>query len=139
MFRHIKSLSTSRPPVINFSKRRSSNQGCGPAMVLRSTSQNIYKNLALEDWFYQNHNFEENKILLFYKNSPCVVIGRHQNPWTEANIPYLRKNSIKIGWFYTTPHPPNVVQISANEDMFFAAGKDQTPRSLILACKCPVC
>ena len=98
MFRHIKSLSTSRPPVINFSEMKSSNQG-SPALILRSTSHNIYKNLALEDWFYQNHNFEKNKILLFYKNAPCVVIGRHQNPWTEANIPYLRKNSIEIGWF----------------------------------------
>ena len=95
MFRHIKSLSTSRPPVINFSEMKSSNQG-SPALILRSTSHNIYKNLALEDWFYQNHNFEKNKILLFYKNAPCVVIGRHQNPWTEANIPYLRKNSIQI-------------------------------------------
>ena len=78
-------------------KTKTSNQG-SPALILRSTSQNIYKNLALEDWFYQNHNFEKNKILLFYKNAPCVVIGRHQNPWTEANIPYLRKNSIQIGW-----------------------------------------
>ena len=90
---------------------KSSNQG-SQALILRSTSQNIYKNLALEDWFYQNHNFEKNKILLFYKNEPCVVIGRHQNPWTEANIPYLRKNSIKIGG---SPIPPtNVIQISAN-------------------------
>ena len=70
-------------------KTMTSNQG-SPALILRSTSQNIYKNLALEDWFYQNHNFEKNKILLFYKNGPSVVIGRHQNPWTEANIPYLR-------------------------------------------------
>lgn len=26
-------------------------------------------------------------ILMLYVNSPCVVIGRNQNPWVEANIP----------------------------------------------------
>jgi hypothetical protein len=25
-----------------------------------------------------------------------VVIGRHQNPWTEVNLPYLRKASINL-------------------------------------------
>ena len=68
-----------------------------PPLILRSTSLSIYENLGLEDWLYQNHNFEESRVLLLYKNSPCVVIGRHQNPWTEANIPFLRENSIDIG------------------------------------------
>jgi len=34
--------------------------------------------------------------LYFYRNTPCVVIGRHQNPWTEANVPFLRENNIKL-------------------------------------------
>jgi len=89
----LKSISKPRGPVSNFSTLKSV---IGQALILRSTSQNIYENLALEDWFYQHHNFQENKILLFYKNDPCVVIGRHQNPWTEANVPFLRKNSISI-------------------------------------------
>ena len=66
-------------------------------LLFRSTSNNIYRNLALEDWFYQHQNFEESQILYFYRNSPCVVIGRHQNPWTEANVPFLRKNHINLG------------------------------------------
>lgn len=28
-------------------------------------------------------------ILLLYINSPCVVIGRNQNPWVEVNIPRI--------------------------------------------------
>lgn len=63
-------------------------------LVYRSRSSNIYTNLAIEDWFYQNHNFDHSQILLFYRNDPCVVIGRHQNPWTEANVPFLRNNGI---------------------------------------------
>ena len=64
--------------------------------VYRSTSFNIYTNLAIEDWFYQNHDFESNQILLFYRNDPCVVIGRHQNAWTEANVPFLRSKGITL-------------------------------------------
>ena len=66
-------------------------------LILRSTSNNIYRNLALEDWFFQNHTFKSSKILYFYRNTPCVVIGRHQNPWLEANVPFLRKHSIDLG------------------------------------------
>jgi lipoyltransferase 1 len=33
---------------------------------------------------------------MMWQNSPCVVIGRHQNPWVEANIPYLRDNNINL-------------------------------------------
>eukprot|EP00092_Neocalanus_flemingeri_P028491 GFUD01030941.1.p1 GENE.GFUD01030941.1~~GFUD01030941.1.p1 ORF type:complete len:340 (+),score=58.14 GFUD01030941.1:62-1021(+) len=65
-------------------------------VVYRSLSSNIYTNLALEDWFYQNHNFEKSQILLFYRNDPCVVIGRHQNPWTEANVPFLRSTGVSL-------------------------------------------
>jgi len=68
----------------------------GARLIIRSTSNNIYRNLALEDWFYQHHNFEKSNILYFYRNTPCVVIGRHQNPWTEANVPYLRQNDIRL-------------------------------------------
>ncbi|ODQ68400.1 hypothetical protein NADFUDRAFT_8170, partial [Nadsonia fulvescens var. elongata DSM 6958] len=35
-----------------------------------------------------------NNRLFLYVNSPCVVIGRNQNPWRECNLPIL--NSLKI-------------------------------------------
>ena len=76
---------------------RLSSSSSKPKLVLRSTSNNIYRNLALEDWFYQNHKFSSSQILYFYRNTPCVVIGRHQNPWTEANVPFLRRHSIDLG------------------------------------------
>ena len=76
---------------------RLSSSSSKPKLILRSTSNNIYRNLALEDWFYQNHKFSSSQILYFYRNTPCVVIGRHQNPWTEANVPFLRRHSIDLG------------------------------------------
>lgn len=54
--------------------------------VFVSTSRNVFENLALEDWFYQNLDFENQSALFLWVNNPCVVIGRHQNPWLEVNL-----------------------------------------------------
>lgn len=35
-------------------------------------------------------------MLLLWRNDPCVVIGRHQNPWTESNVPFLRESNINL-------------------------------------------
>lgn len=60
--------------------------------VIISKSEDIFTNLAFEDWLYKNHNFTQNHVLMLWKNKPCIVIGRHQNPWLEANV----KNGILI-------------------------------------------
>ncbi|KAG5895055.1 hypothetical protein JTB14_021022 [Gonioctena quinquepunctata] len=57
--------------------------------VFISQSKDIYTNLALEDWFYHNFDFKKHHVLMLWQNDPCVVVGRHQNPWLEANIPNL--------------------------------------------------
>jgi len=36
------------------------------------------------------HSSASSPLLLIYRDSPCVVIGRHQNPWTEINFATLR-------------------------------------------------
>lgn len=57
--------------------------------VFISQSKDIFLNLALEDWLYRNYDFKNHHILMLWQNDPCVVIGRHQNPWLEANVPEL--------------------------------------------------
>nr|CAD7266347.1 unnamed protein product [Timema shepardi] len=64
--------------------------------VFISQSTDIFTNLALEDWMYRNFDFTDQHILLLWHNSPCVVIGRHQNPWLEANIEHLYKSDVEI-------------------------------------------
>lgn len=64
--------------------------------VFISQSNDIFTNLALEDWLYKNTNFSNQHVLLLWRNNPCVVIGRHQNPWVEANIPYLTEVGIPL-------------------------------------------
>lgn len=64
--------------------------------VYISQSKDIFTNLALEDWMYKNFDFSNQHILLLWKNDPCVVIGRNQNPWLEANLDVLSKDGVEV-------------------------------------------
>ncbi|GBP11067.1 Lipoyltransferase 1, mitochondrial [Eumeta japonica] len=64
--------------------------------VFMSQSTDIYANLALEDWMYKNMDFSNHHVMMVWRNEPCVVIGRHQNPWQEANIPLLNEREIAL-------------------------------------------
>lgn len=65
-------------------------------LVLHSQSTNVYQNLALEDWINTNTDLQQRSILLLWRNQPAVVIGRHQNPWTECNLPAMREAKIPL-------------------------------------------
>ncbi|KAM3967447.1 LOW QUALITY PROTEIN: lipoyltransferase 1 [Aphomia sociella] len=64
--------------------------------VFMSQSTDIYTNLALEDWMYRNMDFTNHHVMMVWRNEPCVVIGRHQNPWLEANVPLLSEREIAL-------------------------------------------
>lgn len=64
--------------------------------VFMSQSTDIYTNLALEDWMYRNMDFSNHHIMMVWRNEPCVVIGRHQNPWLEANVAMLAEKEIAL-------------------------------------------
>jgi lipoate-protein ligase A len=56
----------------------------------RSTSP--YFNLAVEHHLL-THSNPSSRILFTYTNTPCVVIGRNQNPWTECHIRTIAKGT----------------------------------------------
>lgn len=64
--------------------------------VFISQSHDIFTNLALEDWIYRNFDFSHHHILMLWINTPTVVIGRHQNPFTESNVSALMRNGIEL-------------------------------------------
>jgi lipoate-protein ligase A len=57
------------------------------------TDPNI--NLALEEYCYRNTNPEIN-LFLFYINAPSVIIGKHQNIFSEINYRYAKDRNIDI-------------------------------------------
>lgn len=65
-------------------------------VVFISQSSNVYANLAFEDWLYRNWSFENRHVLFLWRNDPCVVIGRHQVPYVEANMPYLESAGVPV-------------------------------------------
>ncbi|KAM8976524.1 lipoyl amidotransferase LIPT1, mitochondrial [Pelodytes ibericus] len=65
-------------------------------IILQSLSNNVYDNLAVEDWIHDHMNLEEKNVLFLWKNLPSVVIGRHQNPWKECNLHLMRNEGIVL-------------------------------------------
>ena len=78
-----------------------------------SNPTNPYFNLSLEDWSVHHsckyaypkckyslhrrlfrHKSHTEPLLLLYRDNPCVVIGRNQNPWKEVNLPASHRTGI---------------------------------------------
>uniref|UniRef100_A0A8D2ZCM0 BPL/LPL catalytic domain-containing protein n=1 Tax=Scophthalmus maximus TaxID=52904 RepID=A0A8D2ZCM0_SCOMX len=70
--------------------------GSSAGLVLLSQSTDAHHNLALEDWIDANVDLQQRGVLLLWRNRPAVVIGRHQNPWTECNLPAMRGMGIPL-------------------------------------------
>jgi lipoyltransferase 1 len=64
--------------------------------VFISQSYDIFTNLAIEDWIYRNYDLKSHHILMLWINNPCVVIGRHQNPFSETNVCQLKAAGIEL-------------------------------------------
>lgn len=64
--------------------------------VFISQSNDVFTNLALEDWIYRNFDFTHHHILMLWINKPTVVVGRHQNPFAETNVSHLMRNEIEL-------------------------------------------
>lgn len=60
--------------------------------ILSNTNSPSF-NLAAEEYFLKNSNEE---VFIVYINSPCVVIGRNQNPFEEVNLSLLNQKGIEM-------------------------------------------
>lgn len=58
-----------------------------------SKTNDAYFNLAMEEYLMKNIDEE---IFYIYQNSPSVIIGKNQNPYTEVGIEYIKENNIKL-------------------------------------------
>ncbi len=53
-------------------------------------------NLALEEYCVRNLDFESENYLLFYINSPSIIIGKHQNTIEEINPDKVKEKNITV-------------------------------------------
>jgi len=72
------------PKVFQFARLHSGRQV--EKSVFISQSNDVYTNLALEEWLNSNFNFENHHVMLYYKNDPSVVLGNAENPWLDSNV-----------------------------------------------------
>lgn len=63
-------------------------------MVFVSMSYSPFVNLSFEDFLFRNHS--TTALLLLYRNSTSIIIGRNQNPWLEVNLKHLNKQGIYL-------------------------------------------
>ncbi|GAB1482172.1 lipoate--protein ligase LplA [Treponema sp.] len=63
--------------------------------VFLSPSFDVYFNLALEDSLFRSLQTEE-QVLFLWRNDPCIVIGRYQNPWLECRTAELEKDGVLL-------------------------------------------
>ena len=62
-------------------------------LIIRNPSTDPYYNLAAEQYFLDS---ELNNILMLWRNSPAVIIGRNQNAHAEINEAYVREHKIAV-------------------------------------------
>ncbi|TPX65516.1 hypothetical protein CcCBS67573_g08104 [Chytriomyces confervae] len=67
------------------------------AQAYISTVTDPWINLAFEEWLFRrpSHAASPHTVYL-WRNNPCVVIGRNQNPFKECNLPWLRANRVPV-------------------------------------------
>lgn len=61
--------------------------------VIVSPSHDPFFNLSLEHLLFEQLT---QPCLFLYVNAPCVVIGRAQNPWQEANLAFLQEHAMPL-------------------------------------------
>ncbi|MFA5468575.1 MAG: lipoate--protein ligase [Sphaerochaetaceae bacterium] len=52
-------------------------------------------NLATEDWLFKTTQ-ERQHVLFLWRNKPCIVIGRFQNPWGECNLEAMERDGVVL-------------------------------------------
>jgi len=85
-------FSTPRLPRLNQFSRYFTTTQVHPRVYLFQ-SNNIYWNLATEEYLYENLD-RQFPTLLLYRDDKSIVIGRHQNPWKECAIQAMEEDGV---------------------------------------------
>jgi lipoate-protein ligase A len=74
-------------------------KAAAPLRIIVSSSNNPFYNLSFESFLLQNLEREtgnKQRTLFLWRNEPTVVIGRHQNPYSECDIKYMNDNGVHL-------------------------------------------
>ena len=87
-------------------------------LCILSTNQDIFFNLAAEEYFLKNSNED---ICMLWQSEDSVVVGKHQNAMAEVNYLWTLKHNFPIarrltggGTVYHGPGNLNFIDVSQN-------------------------
>ncbi len=60
-----------------------------------SNTNDIHFNLATEEYLFEHSNIKSPTLFL-WRNTNCIVMGRHQNPWKECWIQKMQEDGVKL-------------------------------------------
>ena len=80
----------SRPDVSSYLIRWKELVGISKHQIHISQSHNPVLNLSIEHYLLQKSS-PDSTVLFLYRNAPCIVIGRNQNPWLEVNFEAVQR------------------------------------------------
>ncbi len=64
-------------------------------IFIKNDSTDPYFNIALEEYFLRNLDIKDT-IFSLSRNKPCVIIGKHQNPYVEVNLKLVLEHGILV-------------------------------------------
>jgi lipoate-protein ligase A len=68
--------------------------------VISSSSNDIFFNLATEEYIFNHVNIDK-QVLYLWQNSPTVIIGKHQNPWSECHLTKMEEDQVTLARRYS--------------------------------------
>jgi len=63
--------------------------------VLETESEDIHFNLATEEYIFEHVNVC-NPLLFLWRNTPAIIMGKHQNPWKECRVQLIEEDGIAL-------------------------------------------
>lgn len=93
--------------------------------VYLSDSPSAYRNMALDEWFL-DHVEKNQQILLFYQNENAVIVGKNQNPWIECDLEKMEKDGVELA--RRVSGGGTVYHDAGNLNFSFISGSDRSDR-----------
>lgn len=62
-------------------------------LIIKRNNTDPYFNLATEEYVLKH--FSEDSFML-WRNSPSIIVGKHQNTLAEINLDYVKQNNIRV-------------------------------------------
>lgn len=62
-------------------------------LIIKRHHTDPYFNLAAEEYILKNY---QEDVFMLWRNSPSIIVGKHQNTLSEINVEYVRRNNIPV-------------------------------------------